>query len=302
MAKGVKVLALTRELDTHTHKRLMETAQFVMDVTTPGHIIPVAADRIDPDDLSPSMRSALRVRLMHAAIRHLICKKPGRQVPEQDSTETAAEIYSSVQPVASDGAPINQEDLAYTLMTFSYVPLRILTEFIDLPDWLVESFIARWNVVGHTMGVSDELRPKSFAEAKELFETIKARQKGRTEAGRQLTKHLLSYVRGAMPFGFKKLPQMLIYEYVGKETASLLGVARLSWLERTMLVPLGWLLRLRLTGLDKRICANPGSAYHAAFVHRQLLTKVAAMRPEGFQISPHFWCTEAFGSHGAVSD
>src|SRR5690606_21151437 len=94
-AKGVEVLHRTAYLEKRPAKRLFETTQMVIDVMSPGGL--AAAGR--------GVRTAQKVRLMHAMVRHLI-----QHDPEQPWD-------------ASLGVPINQEDLAGTLMTFSWLTL-----------------------------------------------------------------------------------------------------------------------------------------------------------------------------------
>ena len=86
-AQGVKVLYLTARLDTDARRRVMETGQFLIDVATVGGL----------DEHGKGRRAIQRVRLMHAAVRHLITARneltPGMWHPDW-------------------GTPINQEDLA----------------------------------------------------------------------------------------------------------------------------------------------------------------------------------------------
>src|ERR1700756_2420128 len=93
-ADGVKVLYLTARLDTDARRRVMETGQFLIDVLTVGGL----------DEHGKGRRTIQRVRLMHAAVRHLITARneltPGMWHPDW-------------------GTPINQEDLAGTLLSFS---------------------------------------------------------------------------------------------------------------------------------------------------------------------------------------
>jgi hypothetical protein len=75
---------------------VMETGQFLIDVANVGGL----------DENGKGRRAIQRVRLMHAAVRHLIKARneltPGMWHPDW-------------------GTPINQEDLAGTRMSFSYV-------------------------------------------------------------------------------------------------------------------------------------------------------------------------------------
>lgn len=301
MKRGVEVLAFTGELDDRTHKRLMETAQFVMDAMTPGQLVPLGNREPDPEHLPIGIASALRVRLMHAAIRHLIQQQPEADAVEHHDSHPSADAYQKAEPNPPGEMPINQEDLAYTLMTFSYVPLRVMKQFMDIPDALADAFILRWNVIGHFMGLRPELLPGDLAEAEILFETIRRRQAGESEAGRHLTQHLLRYVTGLMPWGLKKLPRLLLYEYVGAGTARWLGVEPLNGFERFLTSCCSGLLRFSMSRLDSDYHADPALARKSAFVHKKLLEDLARMRPEGFRISAHFWNVEVFGRHEAVA-
>ena len=95
--RGVKVLHLTARLETDVKRRIMETGQFLMDVMTPGGL--------DPG--GQGVRAIQRVRLVHATLRNLI--------------DAAAERDPSIWRSAEWGHPVNQEQLAGTLMSFSYV-------------------------------------------------------------------------------------------------------------------------------------------------------------------------------------
>src|SRR5262245_15657081 len=59
-AKGVQVLALTTRLFSNPTRRVIETAQMVVDVMAPGGL--AARGR--------GIRTAQKVRLMHAAVRY----------------------------------------------------------------------------------------------------------------------------------------------------------------------------------------------------------------------------------------
>jgi hypothetical protein len=66
-AKGVKVLHFTGQLGRSTWRRLLTTAQFVVDVMAPGAFAPEGH----------ALRSAQKVRLVHAAVRHDLAARPG---------------------------------------------------------------------------------------------------------------------------------------------------------------------------------------------------------------------------------
>src|SRR5829696_7386810 len=94
--KGVQVLHRTAYLAKRPNRRLFETAQFIVDVLSPAGLGPNGK----------GIRTAQKVRLMHAAIRHLLRT-------DTSVTWNANEL----------GVPINQEDLLGTLMTFTWLIL-----------------------------------------------------------------------------------------------------------------------------------------------------------------------------------
>ena len=100
-AKGVKVLYSTAQLETDTRRRMMETGQFLMDVLAVGSF----------ETTGKGFRTIAHVRLMHAAVRKMI---KGRKVQHPGLWDP------------NWGIPINQEDLAGTMLSFSYVPVEPL--------------------------------------------------------------------------------------------------------------------------------------------------------------------------------
>ena len=98
------MLHLTAQLDTNTRRRVMETGQFLFDVLSVGSL----------GENGKGRRTIQKVRLMHAAVRRLIKERTKQQPDLWDSDW---------------GTPINQEDLAGTLLAFWYVvadPMRRL--------------------------------------------------------------------------------------------------------------------------------------------------------------------------------
>jgi hypothetical protein len=200
-AKGVKVLYLTAQLDTNTRRRVMETGQFLIDVLTAGAL----------DEHGSGRRVIQRVRLMHAAVRHLIKarneEKPGLWQPDW-------------------GTPINQEDLAGTLLAFSCVvidPMRLLGAHIPAED--VDAYLHLWNVIGHLLGVRDELLVRDITEATTLVDTIRRRQFKASPEGQDMTAALLRLLDELTPVHrFDDIIPPLIRHLIGDETADLLNV------------------------------------------------------------------------------
>ena len=200
-AKGVKVLYLTARLDTDARRRVMETGQFLVDVATVGGL----------DETGKGRRTIQRVRLMHAAVRHLI--------------KARNELTPGMWP-ADWGIPINQEDLAGTRMSFSYVfsdPMRRLGVRVPARD--VDAYLHLWNVIGHLLGLRDELLVRDVADATALVDTIRRRQFKASAEGQELTGALVGLMDELTPLHrFDDTIPPLVRHLIGDETADLLLV------------------------------------------------------------------------------
>jgi uncharacterized protein (DUF2236 family) len=162
--KGVQVLHRTSYLLEQPVRRLRETAQIVVDVLAPGGLEPGGR----------GVRSAQKVRLVHASVRRLATRDQGRPWD------------------ASLGVPINQEDLAGTLMTFSYVVLEGLERLgVPLDEEDRDAYLYAWVVAGRVLGVDERLLPADLAEAAALTALIHRRQIAPSAEGRALTASLV---------------------------------------------------------------------------------------------------------------
>lgn len=201
-AKGAEVLVRTGRL---SHKegdhriftrRIAETGQFMMDV--------MARDGLKPG--SEGIRSIQKVRLIHAAIRRFL-KNRGWDRERL-------------------GEPINQEDLALTLMSFSVSPLEGLGQFgIHEDPQKMEAYMHTWRAVGSLLGVDEDLLPNSLAEGQSLMEKILDRQSAPSEAGRLLAKALVEFARETLPSErLDDAPVYLIRKLIGRKRADMLNV------------------------------------------------------------------------------
>ncbi len=154
---GVQVLATTKFLELEPNRRLAETAQIIIDVMTEG---------LEPG--KGGREAAERTRLIHAAIRRLLVEDPDFDVEEF-------------------GVPINQEDLAATLMTFSVLVLDGLRKMnLRITPEEAEAYMDTWRQVGCLLGVERDLLPANLEEAEQLTEAIQARQIQPSEQGIEL--------------------------------------------------------------------------------------------------------------------
>jgi len=131
MRRGVRILALTRQLGAHVDRRLHQTALMVLAVMGPHGL----------DRGGLGVVQAQRVRLIHAAIRHLVLlgQAPQDATPDEGYGAAQSTVSRSIGEamaragfkwsVADDGQPLNQEDLAFTLLTFSYILPLAMSRF-----------------------------------------------------------------------------------------------------------------------------------------------------------------------------
>jgi hypothetical protein len=213
-AKGVQVLHLTARLETDPFRRILETSQMVIDVMAPGGM----------EAGGNGLRTAQKVRLMHAAVRHLI-RRSGHWNPEW-------------------GQPINQEDLAGTLITFSSVVLLSLKKLgCDFTPIEERAYLHAWRVVGHILGIDPQLMPESPADSLALKAAIERRHFRASPEGQYMTRALIDMMKHMTPGNaFDGMPSTLMRYLLGDATADLLGVPPSDW-SRVVLGPLrilGW--------------------------------------------------------------
>lgn len=231
MRTGVRILALTGQLGAHANRRLHQTASMVLAV--------MARHGLEADGMG--VRQAQKVRLIHAVIRYRILgalgadgvpRSAGEQVPVvvDGAFRSVADVihhHGFDWTIARDGVPICQEDLAFTLLTFGYViPRGMRTLGVPLSDAECDAFIHAWNVTGAFMGVDESLMAHSYADAAVLFDRIKARQAGPSEAGTQLLDSLLRVVEEDLLHYriLYPLAPILVRILVGTPTARSLGL------------------------------------------------------------------------------
>lgn len=145
--KPANVLRMTRLLETHTDRRVIETAQFVFDV-------------MDKKWWEPDKRgilTALKIRIMHSAMRHIILHPDKKGEKWNDDW----------------GKPISQEDLVATNQVFSlefFKGMEMLGQPLSAQEQ--KAWFHTWKTIGSIMGVQDELISKTVEEAWQLQHKI----------------------------------------------------------------------------------------------------------------------------------
>jgi hypothetical protein len=259
---GVQVLVRTGYLEQRPLRRVFETTRSVVEMMRPGALAPGGS----------GARAAQKVRLIHAAVRHLLRADARRPWPE------------------ALGVPINQEDMAGTLMTFSFLVLDGLRKLnIQLSHREREDYLYAWTCAGRLLGVRADLLPSSVREAEALTRGIYRRQIAASAEGQRMTRALIRAVRELVPFAWLDgVPAAMIRHFLrqdpfgGVDVATLLGVPREDWsahLVRGLVwamgtasalgarhptaMPLRGLRRVRLTLLEALLGARGASGRRA---------------------------------------
>ncbi|MFG2917133.1 oxygenase MpaB family protein [Kitasatospora sp. NPDC048298] len=200
---GAEVLARSQRLTSGVYRRLAETSQFVVDV-------------LDEDGLGPTghgLRSAQKIRLLHATMRYHVS-----QLGDWDA--------------AALGVPVNQEDLAGTLMSFSVlIPQGLAKLGVELLPEDRDAYFHIWRVVGHVLGVHEQLDPVKFGDGAALKDTVIRRQQRPSEAGTALTKGVLDFIKEVLPVPPGTGPT-LIRHLIGDASADVVKVPPASSLTR----------------------------------------------------------------------
>jgi hypothetical protein len=256
----------------------------VMDVMVPGGLEPGGR----------GVRATMKVRVMHAIVRHMITNDP-RAVANPTDPELRAKF----------GQPINQEDMVYTLLTFSYVVIEgFRTMGYDMTEAQRDGYVHCWNVVGHLMGIRDELLPERFDDAAELFATIQRRQCGTSQAGVKLTRALIGAVEDALPGEHHDpLIAVLTRRLVGDTTADALEIPRPSLVQKIRLDAMleAWEVAARAA---TRLHADRPFRFASEALHHAIMVKMGGMGGAAFDVPPEFvarWFPEgppASGSSG----
>lgn len=151
-----KILNMSGDLKARPFHRLMGTLQLLLDVTAPYSFERMGMGAIAGQEM----------RLLHAGVR----------------TNVAPEVlgaggYSAF--VKQYGVPINQEDMAGTIIGFSLLVVEGLASLgLPLEDQAAEDYYYVWRVFAHLMGVRapgapDDVdsMPPSLADARAFYET-----------------------------------------------------------------------------------------------------------------------------------
>lgn len=197
-----KVLGFTDRLSGSALRRVAETAQFVLFVEEPDGLHVTGS----------GLAAVMKVRLVHAGVRRLI---RGTGLWDEDGL----------------GPPISVEDLAATLMTFSWVVLRDLPKLgIEVEREDAEAHFYLWNVVGELLGIPRDVLPATIDEGHELFEQVAQRHQAPTWDGARNANALLDFHHDLIPGTlFDGVATAVMRHLIGDRLADWLELPNSGW-------------------------------------------------------------------------
>lgn len=202
-ANGVPALVKTHALTNGVQNRIIETTRFVNSVMQPGGLA---------QHDSAGVVTAKKIRLLHAYNRY--------RLMTLDSDPWDKQL----------GTPLNQEDLAMTLMTFATVvldSLRKLNVFISAQD--EDAYFQCWRYVGALLGIEADLIPDTAADGRALMQAVAARQYRPSDDGALITHSLLDFMQAELSaIGHKRYsgwPATKMRYLIGDQYADMLQVS-----------------------------------------------------------------------------
>lgn len=223
------VLHVAGQLEQRTEYRIRSTAAMIFPVMMVGGLT-------RPE--GGGLAQVLKVRLIHATIRHLILRgNPSRvkqldfvpPLPSDGTGNLHHELFTLGWNIAEDGVPCSQDELAYTLLTFGYVFLRSLRKLgLALPKDDEEAYLHAWNVMGHVLGMETTLMAHTMDEAATLFARLQVRGRAQSyepDPRPALGNALMRTMQNVIPFNvLKPFPVLLTRHLCGKTTAKNIGI------------------------------------------------------------------------------
>lgn len=250
---GVQAVYRARRLKDDPVRRLYDTAQMIVNVMQVGEL---ARGKL-------GWRTAVKVRLIHALMRRHVQSEPAR--PWLDGW----------------GTPINQEDLAGTLLSFSAAALRGLRRMgVKLSKEEADSYIYAWSAVGRLLGVDEALLVGTEKEALRLANHIGRRQICATPEGRALAEQLMTALAKLflLPGYANSLAHFFLEDTAfGRNIAEVLALPAPDW-TKSVIAARAWQKRKLLVLLNVVPGAHRRRSYLARrFVQRMILLR----RPRG---------------------
>lgn len=182
-----QVLISTGRLQKDVSKRIFETGQMLHNI--------VGEQGLRPGGLGH--KTCMEVRLLHSAVRQHLWG-------------------SGKWDAAKLGEPINQEDMAATVLGFDFMFIRGLKKLgIKLTKAEHSAMHYYWRYVGYLLGVDEALLTESPEEQEILGLQVTTHLYRPTEGGEQLVKALLRGMSDKPPFQFSEDFLLAMAAYLG---------------------------------------------------------------------------------------
>jgi hypothetical protein len=225
-----------------------------------------------------------KIRMIHATMRRLTLT-PLDAVEQRNDNSVAGFLLARKWDQPKDGMPLDQLELAYVLLTFSYVVAQGWKTFRILPGRREQAdYLYTWALIGSALGLRDELlkplRAGSLGDTAALFAKLQAVERDTPfgkdprakEKGRLLTATLnvllsdsvlraplpalLRWVRPAADPLLRSLPRTLTRRLIGCRTALELWVDRppfLQWIVHALIIEIVGFTDLLNTAFGREI-------------------------------------------------
>jgi endo-cleaving rubber dioxygenase len=170
--------------------------------------------------------NAVKTRLVHAAVRHLL----------QQSPHWTGDI------------PISQEDMLVTWHTLPTYAMRKMLEWkVPMGATDAEAYLHVWQVTAHMLGIADEYIPATWAAANAQSDQVLPPNMGPTPEGVELTDILLGQLAEQTSPGSisRPLVNALARYLVGDQVADWDAIPREPFWERTLATVWPILVRFR---------------------------------------------------------
>lgn len=207
LSKATHVLVSTGRLHQDVLRRVYETSQMTHNMSAPGGLRPGREGH----------RTIMEVRLLHAMVRkHL--RQRGWDTDQYDE-------------------PINQEDMAFTIIEFDYLAQRGMERMgVSLSADDKTALHHLWRFAARQNGVCGALLTDSLDEEIYQYQRIRERQYAPNEEGRMLAQAVITSLAGQPPF---HLPEALLFELsricLGDELADVYALPRSALWYRAVL-------------------------------------------------------------------
>lgn len=194
---GNKAIYLTEKMRKKAGKRLLETAQYVIQLMQPGCF--------DSEGIAHPYIN--KTRLVHAMVRYMLLNKSNWNMDW--------------------GLPINQEDMAGTNLAFSFTIINGLEkQQFPVNQEQAQAFLHIWRYIGYQMDIHQDLLTDNMQDAAALELAIRKRHFKASSEGEQLMQDLLKHYRDEFPWPAGQLVESQIRYFLGNEISDLLKLEK----------------------------------------------------------------------------